>query len=85
MRLYDYWRSSAAYRVRLALNFKGLRYEQVPVDLRRNAQRAPEFLKINPQGLVPVLEDEGVVLAEVDFAHLADVRRRLPALRHRHL
>jgi maleylacetoacetate isomerase len=64
MRLYDYWRSSAAYRVRLALNFKGLRYEQVPVDLRAGAQRSPEFLKINPQGLVPVLEDDGVVLTQ---------------------
>ena len=64
MRLYDYWRSSAAYRVRLALNFKGLRYQQVPVDLRQGAQRAPEFLKVNPQGLVPVLEDDGVVLTQ---------------------
>jgi maleylpyruvate isomerase len=64
MRLYDYWRSSAAYRVRLALNFKGLTYEQVAVDLRRGAQRAPEFLRINPQGLVPVLEDDGVLLTQ---------------------
>jgi maleylpyruvate isomerase len=64
MRLYDYWRSSAAYRVRLALNYKGLRYQQVPVDLRKNAQRTAEFLEINPQGLVPVLEDDGVVLTQ---------------------
>jgi maleylpyruvate isomerase len=64
MRLYDYWRSSAAYRVRIALNFKGLSYEQVPVDLRAGAQRAPDFLAINPQGLVPVLEDEGVRLTQ---------------------
>jgi maleylpyruvate isomerase len=64
MRLYDYWRSSAAYRVRLALNFKGLSYEQVPVDLREDAQRAREFLELNPQGLVPVLEDDGVVLTQ---------------------
>ena len=64
MRLYDYWRSSAAYRVRIALNFKGLTYEQVAVDLRAGAQRTPEFLEINPQGLVPVLEDDGVRLTQ---------------------
>jgi maleylacetoacetate isomerase len=64
MRLYDYWRSSAAYRVRLALNFKGLSYEQIPIDLRAGAQRTPDFLEINPQGLVPVLEDDGVVLTQ---------------------
>ena len=64
MRLYDYWRSSAAYRVRIALNFKGLTYEQVAVDLRAGTQRTPEFLEINPQGLVPVLEDGGVRLTQ---------------------
>ena len=64
MRLYDYWRSSAAYRVRIALNLKGLSYEQIAVDLRAGAQRAPEFLEINPQGLVPVLEDDGVRLTQ---------------------
>jgi maleylpyruvate isomerase len=64
MRLYDYWRSSAAYRVRLALNYKGLAYEQVAVDLRQGAQRAPAFLEINPQGLVPVLEDDGARLTQ---------------------
>jgi maleylacetoacetate isomerase len=64
MRLYQNWRSSAAYRVRLALNYKGLSYEQVAIDLRKGEQRRPEFLKINPQGLVPVLEDDGVVLTQ---------------------
>jgi len=64
MRLYDYWRSSAAYRVRIALNFKELAYEQVAVDLRAGAQRAPEFLALNPQGLVPVLEDGDAVLTQ---------------------
>jgi maleylpyruvate isomerase len=64
MRLYDYWRSSAAYRVRIALNYKGLAYEQVAINLRDGAQRAPEFLAINPQGLVPVLEDDGARLTQ---------------------
>ena len=64
MRLYQNWRSSAAYRVRLALNYKGLSYEQVAIDLRKGDQRRPEFLKINPQGLVPVLEDDGIVLTQ---------------------
>jgi maleylpyruvate isomerase len=64
MRLYDYWRSSAAYRVRLALNFKGLSYEQIAIDLRQGAQREPAFLAINPQGLVPVLEDDGAILTQ---------------------
>ena len=64
MRLYDYWRSSAAYRVRIALNFKGLAYQQIAVDLRQGAQRAPAFLAINPQGLVPVLDDEGAILTQ---------------------
>jgi maleylpyruvate isomerase len=64
MRLYDYWRSSAAYRVRLALNFKGLSYEQIAIDLRKGAQREPAFLALNPQGLVPVLDDEGAILTQ---------------------
>jgi maleylacetoacetate isomerase len=66
VRLYTYWRSSAAYRVRIALNWKGLRYEALPTHFLRNGgeHRAPAFLARNPQGLIPVLDDGGVVLAQ---------------------
>ena len=55
MILYDFFRSSAAYRVRIALNLKGLEAERRFVHLRRGDQRAPEYLAMNPQGLVPML------------------------------
>jgi maleylacetoacetate isomerase len=55
MLLYDYWRSSAAYRVRIALNLKGLQAEHRYVHLRRGEQRAVAYREINPQALVPTL------------------------------
>jgi maleylacetoacetate isomerase len=55
--LHSYWRSSAAYRVRVALNWKGLDYTTIPVDLRVGAHREAEYLAVNPQGLVPCLID----------------------------
>src|SRR5688500_2274713 len=57
--LYDYWRSSAAYRVRIALNLKGVDYEQRPVNLAAGEQKAADYRAINPQGLVPLLEIDG--------------------------
>ena len=62
--LYDYWRSSSAYRVRIGLNLLGLPYRSIPVDLTTGAQRDPAHLKANPQGLVPVLEVDGLRLAQ---------------------
>lgn len=64
MQLFTFFRSSAAYRVRIALNFKGIAYESVPVDLRCGEQRQPAYLARNPQGLVPALEDGGGVLGQ---------------------
>ncbi|MGE4477228.1 MAG: maleylacetoacetate isomerase, partial [Stutzerimonas sp.] len=60
LKLYGYWRSSAAYRVRIALNLKGLAYRQVPVHLVKDGgqQHAAEYRALNPQGLVPLLVDE---------------------------
>ena len=62
--LYDYWRSSASYRVRIALNLAGIAYDRVPVDLVAGAQRSDAHLARNPQGLVPVLDIDGVRLTQ---------------------
>jgi maleylpyruvate isomerase len=59
MILHGYWRSSAAYRVRIALNLKGLAYDQASHDLRTHAHSAAAYRAINPQGLVPALEIDG--------------------------
>ena len=65
MKLFDYFRSSAAYRVRIALNLKGVAPERAFVHLRRGAQREDEYLALNPQGLVPSLvTDTGEVLTQ---------------------
>jgi maleylpyruvate isomerase len=66
MKLYNFFRSSASYRVRIALNLKGLPYEYLPIHLRRGGgeQLTPSYKAINPQGLVPSLEDDGRVLTQ---------------------
>jgi maleylacetoacetate isomerase len=65
MKLHTYFRSSASYRVRIALNLKGLRAEHLPHHLRKGEQCAPAYVAINPQGLVPTLEnDTGAVLTQ---------------------
>lgn len=63
--LHGYWRSSAAYRVRIALNLKGVSYDQVTYDLRQKAEKADAFATLNPQKLVPALQtDTGAILTQ---------------------
>lgn len=66
MKLYTYFRSSAAYRVRIALNVKGLAHDQIPIHFLKNGgeHRQPAYLAVNPQGLIPALEDHGQVIGQ---------------------
>ena len=87
MKLYSFFRSSAAYRVRIALNHKGLAYEYVAKHFRKNGgeHKKPDYLAVNPQGLIPTLDDGGVVvpqsLAIIEYLEEAypETPRLLPA------
>ena len=81
MRLYTYFRSSAAYRVRIALNLKGIAAESVPVNLRSGEQHADAFQHVNPFALVPALEHDGRLLTQsvAIIEYLEDIQP-LPAL-----
>lgn len=82
MKLYDYFRSGAAYRVRIALNLKGLGVEQISRHLRKGEQRDPTYLRINPQGLVPalVLEDGTVLTQSLAIIEWLEETRPTPPL-----
>lgn len=83
IKLYNYFRSSASYRVRIALNFKGLPYEYVPVHLLKDGgqQLAPSFRTLNPDSLTPVLDDEGQVLTQsLAIIEYLEETRPLPPL-----
>jgi maleylacetoacetate isomerase len=79
--LYDYYRSSAAYRVRIALNLKGVEYQSRPVDLRTGEQKGEAYKSANPQGLVPMLEIDGQRLTQsVAIITYLDQRFPVPPL-----
>ena len=84
IKLYNYFRSSASYRVRIALNFKGLPYEYAPVHLLKDGgqQLAPSFRTLNPDSLIPVLDDEGQVLTQslAIIEYLEETRPQPPLL-----
>ncbi|KAH7520879.1 hypothetical protein FEM48_Zijuj08G0192500 [Ziziphus jujuba var. spinosa] len=77
LKLYSYWRSSCSYRVRIALNLKGLDYEYIPINLVKGEQFSPEFRKLNPIGYVPVLVDGDVVISD-SFAILLYLDEKYP-------
>jgi maleylacetoacetate isomerase len=64
MKLYTYFRSSAAFRVRIALNLKRLDYDSIPKAFAKNEHRAADYLALNPQGLIPALDDDGAILSQ---------------------
>ena len=81
MRLYGYFRSSAAYRVRIALALKGLSVETTFVHLMKGEQHSAEYSRINPQNLVPVLEGEGTLLHQsLAIIEYLEERHPRPAL-----
>lgn len=81
VRLHGYFRSSSAFRVRIALNLKGIAYEQVAYHLQRGEQRGPAMLALNPQGLVPALEIDGKVLTQsMGIVEYLDETRPSPSL-----
>ena len=76
-KLFTYWRSSTAYRVRIAMNLKGLAYEPAFVSIPKREHRGEDYLAVNPQGLVPALVEDGRVVAQ-SLAILEFLEERTP-------
>jgi maleylacetoacetate isomerase len=82
MKLYTYFRSSAAFRVRIALNLKGLAYDPAFVHLAKGEHRKPDYATVNPSGLVPALQDEAITLTQsmAILEYLEEVHPMVPLL-----
>ena len=84
MKLYTYFRSSAAYRVRIALNLKGLQYDAIPVHLLRGGgeQLQEQYRAINPSGLVPAFQDDYITLTQsmAILEYLEDAHPKMPIM-----
>jgi maleylacetoacetate isomerase/maleylpyruvate isomerase len=78
LELYAFWRSSAAFRVRVALNFKGIAAREIPIDLDRGEQLTPAFLAVNPEGAVPALIEPGQPPITQSIAILEYLEERYP-------
>lgn len=78
IKLHEYWRSSASYRLRIALNLKGVAYQSISYDLRKAAHQSADYRAINPQGLVPALEADGTAFGQSP-AVLEWLEERYPA------
>jgi len=79
--LFDFWRSSASYRLRIALNLAGIPYRSVPISLPKGEHRTPAHLARNPQGFVPVLDIDGLRLTQsLAILEYLDTTRRLGLL-----
>ncbi|KAK8618987.1 hypothetical protein V6N13_132957 [Hibiscus sabdariffa] len=82
LKLYSYWISSCSWRIRIALNLKGLQYQYIPVNLLKGEHFSPEFQKLNPIGYVPVLVDGDIVISDsfAIFMYLEEKYPHIPLL-----
>ena len=81
MRLYDYYRSTASYRVRIVLNIKNINYQSVPINLLNNGQDSDDYRQLNPQGLVPLLDtNQHLVTQSLAIIEYLEERFPMPSI-----